>query len=306
MKIKIITGYWMNATGFPFWSSNEVRKDRYLGSIKAHCENIELPIICYTHKESIHELMELKLNHNLSNLEIKIMELSDMKYHNRFMGIRNNGNQEELDGRGCEILWGKIQVIENELNDCDRIFWIDAGLQHPGIFPWRFSKKYFKKEHHLNLKNWWVEHDVYNFKELLNTQTFNNLNLITKNKFMILGASSPQTIIDYNELGLIDYSVSPPYPIGGLFGGDIVKVKKFINLFWVNAEKVLDVNQLKTEEYIMKLTYDEMIDDEKTYIPFDVHATHEHDPFHFEEWDSESNPKPLYITLIELLNYKNK
>jgi hypothetical protein len=306
MKTKIVTGYWMDVPGFPFWSVGEVRRDRYLGSIKSHCENIGLPIICYTHKKSIQELQDLKLKYNLSNLEIKIMELSDMKYHDRFMEIRNNGIQE-YDGRGSEILWGKIQVLEKELNNCDKVYWIDAGLQHPGIFPWRFSKKYFKKEDHLNsIPGWHTEYDVFNFKKLINIQTFNNLNHITNNKIMVLGSSSPQTVSDYYELRLVDYPVPPPFPIGGLFGGDVLKVKIFIDLFWENAEKILNISQLKTEEYIMKLAYDEMSENERTYIPFDVHSTYNHDSFHFEEWNGNTDPKPLYMTLIDILNYKHK
>jgi hypothetical protein len=303
MKTKLITGYWMNSPGFPFKTVGDVRKDRYLGSIKAHCENIGLPIICYTNKMSIPELEELKIKYNLDNLTIKIMELSDMKYHNKFMKIRESGI-EEGDGRGCEILWGKIQVMENELNDCDRIFWIDAGLQHPGIFPWRFSKKYFKKEDHSNsIPGWWTEYDVYNFKDLLNQKTFENLYEMTMGKLLILGSSSPQTINDYYELGLVDNVVSDPFPIGGLFGGDIPQVKTFIDSFWVESDKLLDMNQLKTEEYIMKLSYDKMIDSEKISIPFDIHTTYNHDEFHFEDWDIEKDPKPLYMVWNDILNY---
>lgn len=306
MKTKLITGYWMGSEGFPFKTTNNLRKYRYLGSIKSHCENIKLPIICYTHKKNVVELEDLKSKYNLSNLTIKIMELSDMKYHNRFMEIRNNGNQEELDGRGCEILWGKIQVIENELNDCDRIFWIDAGLQHPGIFPWRFSKKYFKKEDHDGyIPNWHANFDVYNFKDLLNDNTFIKLNCLTKNKIIILGCTNHQTQNDYHDFDLVDIEKVPPFPIGGLFGGDVKKMKVFIDNFWEEGEKVLNKNLLRTEEYVMKLAYDNMADDEKTYLSFDTYSTEytsSHTEFHFEEWNDKTQLKPLYMVWFDILN----
>lgn len=305
MKIKLVTGYWMDSPGFPFRCVGDVRKERYLGSIKAHCENINIPIVCYTHKKSISELEKLKLDYNLSNLEIKLMELDEMKFHKKLMSIRESGIHED-DGRGCEILWGKLQVLENETQDCDRLFWIDAGIQHPGIFPWRYSKKYSRKEDHSNsIPNWWTEYDVYNFKGLLNTNTFDQLYIITNNKFLILGSTSPQTVNDYYELGLVEHPTSMPYPIGGMFGGDIIKLRKFINIFWDQTEKILSLNQLKTEEYIMKLSYDKMNEDEKIFIPFDVHSTSVHDEFHFENWNSEKDPKPLYMVWNDILNYNN-
>jgi hypothetical protein len=303
MKTKLVTGYWMDSPDFPFRTVDEIRKGRYLGSIKSHCENIGLPVICYTHRKSLSDLEELKFKYNLSNLTIKIMELSDMKYHNRFMEIRKLGNNED-SGRGCEIMWGKFQVIENELNDCDRVFWIDAGLQHPGIFPWRFAKKHFKKEDHITpIPNWHIDHDVFNFKRLLNDVTFEKLNHITKNKIIILGCTNNQHANDYYDFGLVESVRTPPFPIGGLFGGDVEKVKIFINHFWSECEKVLNVNLLRTEEYVMKLAYDNMSEVEKTYVSFDAYATFPHDDFHFEEWDKEKNLKPLYMVWVDILNH---
>jgi hypothetical protein len=76
MKAKIVTAYWMDANGYPFQGSNNSRKPRYLGSLIAHCKNINLPIVCYTHSRNLEELETLKLKYELNNLEIKLLELN--------------------------------------------------------------------------------------------------------------------------------------------------------------------------------------------------------------------------------------
>jgi hypothetical protein len=42
MKSKIVTAYWMDVNGYPFQGSSNVRKPRYIGSLIAHCKNINL------------------------------------------------------------------------------------------------------------------------------------------------------------------------------------------------------------------------------------------------------------------------
>jgi hypothetical protein len=89
MKTKIVTAYWMDVNGYPFQGSTNVRKPRYLGSLISHCQGIDLPVVCYTHSKNLEELNKIKTDYNLSNLEIKILELSDMKYHKQISEIRD-------------------------------------------------------------------------------------------------------------------------------------------------------------------------------------------------------------------------
>jgi len=304
MRIKIVTGYWMDCQGTPFRGVGEGRKDRYLGSIKAHCENLNYPIICYTHQRSYDELKHLKDTYNLNNLQIKIMELYDMKLHKEINKVRENTSIVEDDGRGTEILWGKLDVLEKELNDCDFIYWIDAGLQHPGIFPWRYSKKYNKIEDHKeSIPYWWTEYDVYNFKELLNKKTIDILNNLCKNKVCFLTSNNPQVSYHiYENIG----ALLPPYPIGGFFGGDSKKLKKFIELYWDFCYTLLSNDKLATEEVVMKYCYDKLTENEKINFIFEYHAVGEHDEYHFEEWNENKNPKPLYMVWKDILNYENK
>lgn len=305
MKIKLVTAYWMDCEGYPFQGTSAIRKERYLGSIKAHCENIGLPLVCYTHQKNFNELLAFKNTYQLTNLEIKILELYDMKLHKEISIVRDKHFDLGLNGRGTEILWGKIEIMEKESNDCDQLYWIDAGLQHPGIFPWRYSKKYNQiTDHKQTIPNWWAEYDVYNFKELLNSKTLSILSKICENKIMFLTASGPQTRYLFQEMKIIDYPISSPYPIGGFFGGETKIVKKFVEFYWEFSYILLNKEHLCTEESIMKLCYDKLSSNEKINFLFDVHATAEHDLYHFEEWDKSKDPKPLYVVWQEILNTK--
>jgi hypothetical protein len=309
MKTKIVTAYWMDCNGLPFLGSGSIRKERYLGSIIAYCQNIDLPIVCYTHNKSLDELIKIKTEYNLNNLEIKILELSDVKYHKKIQEIVNSDKErylKELDGRGCEIMWGKFDVLERESNDCDRIFWIDAGLQHPGLFTWRHSKTFNKIEDHKDsqkLGSWWANLDVYNFKDFFNTKIFNDLSKASTNKLSLITSFGPQISYPFNLLGIIDYSLQTPYPVGAVIGGDINKVKKYVLFFWDFVLKVLDKKTLCTEESIMKPAFDLMGEDEVYTKTFTSFYCCEHDDFHFKLWEESWNqPKPFYISWKELID----
>ena len=308
MKAKIVTAYWMDVNGYPFQGSANIRKDRYLGSLKSHCENLGLPVICYTHELSLHEVEKLKNDFNLDNLEIKLLELKDVKYHNEICQIRDANFDQNLDGRGTEIMWGKFDILERELDDCDRLYWVDCGLQHPGIFPWRYSGKYNKVEDHNNLTaRWWEDYDVHNFKPIFNEKIFEKLNTICEDKITLLTSINPQISYRFKSEGLIDYDVRTPFPVGGLIGGDTKILKKYVQHYWEFAKKVLDKNKfLCTEEAIMKIALDNMDENEIVAFKFSAFWSGEHDQYHFEMWTSESNnPKPLYMVWYDILNYND-
>jgi hypothetical protein len=310
MKTKIVTAYWMDANGLPFLGSNSGRKERYLGSLIAYCQNIDLPIICYTHNKSLSELHNIKEKYNLNNLEIKLLELSDVKYHKEIQEIVNSDvdrYQRDLDGRGAEIMWGKFDVIERELDSCDKLFWLDVGLQHPGIFTWRYSKVFNKVEDHkdsIKLGSWWANLDVYNYKYFFNTEVITNLSNAIDNKITLITSYGPQISYPFYSLGLVNTHFETPYPVGALVGGDVVPMKKYVNLFWEFAKKVLDSKILCTEESIMKPILDMMDKNEVKPFTFTSFYCCEHDKFHFEEWEeSWGEPKPFYTAWNDLINY---
>lgn len=304
MNTKIVTAYWMGVNGYPFQGSNDSRKSRYLGSLISHCLGIDLPIICYTHNKNLEELYQLKQEYNLSNLDIKVLELTDMRYHKQISKVRDINFYENLDGRGPEIMWGKFQVLEQEINNNDFVYWIDVGIQHPGIFPWRYCKQYNKVNDHPVSGPWWDQYDSYNFSSLLNIKIFTNLNKKCNKSISTITCTSPQISYPFYNNNLINYSVGPLYPVGGMIGGNPQILQKYISLFWDYVEKILDKNILCTEEAIMKLVHDKMDSSELNCLTFDAWYSGDHDTFHFSSWNKESGlPKPLYMIWNDILNY---
>jgi hypothetical protein len=313
MKSKIVTAYWMDAEGLPFQGGYSVRKQRYLGSIIAHCQNIKLPVVCYTHQKSLGELETIKKDFNLDNLEIKILELGEIKYHSEIDKIRNSDLEtyiRELDGRGCEIMWGKFDALERELDGYDRVYWVDAGIQHPGIMTWGRSKKYNTPyDHHnpVHMTSWWTEYDVYNFPDFFNDKIFKKLDEICENKIHFITSNTPQILYNiFNEKKIINTPINLPFPIGGMFGGDTKILKKFIDNFWFLAEKIVNEKVLVQEDCIMKPSFDMLSKDEKIEFLFTSWSCCEHDKFHFEDWDESWNePKPFYTVFNDILNYND-
>jgi len=311
MKIKYLTAYWMDVAGYPFQGANSNRKDRYLGSLTSHCKNLGREIICYTHQKNLHELEELKKIHNLNNLTIKILELTDMKLHKGINACREKYFNTDLDGRGPEIMWGKFDVIERELNDTDQIFWIDVGLQHPGIFPWMYCIPYHDKKFH-DLSDgsppYWnhIQQTQYNFGLLFNENLINKIEVITKDKIFVISTNNPQTSYgQWQSNNIIEYDIHHgPYLIAGMFGGNSNKMRQFVDKFWYFANKAIECDFLVTEESIMKVVFDALNKD--IFIPFDF-STHQNGSkidYHFEIWkDNNDGPKPLYMVWHDILKY---
>ena len=303
MRVKIVTAYWMGLSDTKFQGVPNIRKQRYLGSLIASCKNLGLPIICYTRNENLNEVQQIKDEHNLSNLEIKILELSDVKLHNKINEVRERNFNKDLCGRGPEIMWGKFDIVEKELDNCDQVFWLDCGIQHPGIFPWRYSKKYFNLEDHPVVGDWWNQLDVFNFGKIFNETLFNKIIDITKNKIILLTSTSPQVSYPIELVKHSNNLMSSPYPIGGLIGGDVKIFKKFIDSFWRMAEFSLEKEILCTEEVLMKFAYDDLNVDETINFNFTSYYINHHDEFHFNMWDINSNhPKPLYMVWHDIIN----
>jgi len=306
MKAKIVTAYWMDVEGYPFQGTRQSLKTRYLGSLISHCKGIDLPIICYTHSKNEKELLDLKNEYKLDNLEIKILELYDMKYHSQISQVRDSNFDNCLEGRGPEIMWGKFQAVEQELDGFDRVYWIDCGLQHPGIFPWMYCVPYGDKKFHVNVvRPIWADCEItqYDFTKLFNKNIFEKLNNVCDGKIATLCCTSPQIGYPYVEHGIETIPIQAPYPIGGMIGGDTKQFKKYLQTFWETCEKVLDKNFLCTEEVIMKVAHD-INKDIMLPFTFGAYQTNEHDQYHFELWNETFNkPKPLYMVWHDIINY---
>ena len=308
MNTKLVTAYWMDCQGRPFQGAKPIRKIRYQGSLISHCIGSNLPIVCYTHQKNFDELTEIKLKFKLTNLELKILELADVKFHKEINDVRNKNFDPDLDGRGPEIMWGKFDVLERELEGFDRVYWVDVGLQYPGLFPWMYSKVYNPNITDFGIpRDWWNTLDVFNFSKLIDSNIYTKLDLMCNNKLAFVCSYGPQIGYPFQENGILSQSFESPYPVGGMFGGDVKVFKKYINLFWSFARQMLEKESLCTEEVLMKPSYDLIPDKEKIALTFDKYDPSvggEHDDHHYRIWNSSKNPyKPFYMVWHDLKNF---
>jgi hypothetical protein len=203
-------------------------------------------------------------------------------------------------------MWGKFQAVEQELDGFDRVYWIDCGLQHAGIFPWMYCVPYGDKKFHIGVERpVWADCEItqYDFTKLLNTSIFEKLNNVCDGKIATLCCTSPQIGYPYSQYGIQTIPIESPYPIGGMIGGDTKEFRKYLQNFWETCEKVLDKNFLCTEEVIMKVTHDINKDIMLPFM-FGIYQTNEHDQYHFEIWNESFNkPKPLYMVWHDIINY---
>lgn len=305
IKSKIVTAFWMDCQGSPFQGANPDRKIRYQGSLISHCIGSNLPVVCYTHQRNFDELNNIKIKYNLTNLELKILELTDVKYHKEINEIRTKSFDTDLDGRGPEIMWGKFDVIERELDGFDRVYWVDVGLQHPGIYPWMYSKVYKPEIDGFGIpREWWASLDVFNFSKLIDSNIYTKLDQICTDKIVFVCSYGPQIGYPFLQKGILNHQFESPYPVGGMIGGDVKILKKYIDIFWDYAKQMLDKNSLCTEEVLMKPSYDTIPKEEKVTLIFNTFASGEHDEFHYKLWDSKKNPlKPFYMMWEDIKNY---
>lgn len=306
MKTKIVTALWLNVEGFPFQGTRDTQKTRYFGSLLSHCKNIDLPIVCYTHEINWDELVHLKEVNNLSNLELKLLELKDMKLHGAIEKVRETNYIEELAGRGPEIMWGKFQCLEQELDGFDMVYWVDAGIQHPVILPWMFNSLYADASFHQGGRAAWADNEIsqYNFPKLFNGYMFEKLNILCNGKFFNIVCNDGQGSYRFKEHGISDNDTIGPYPLGGVFGGDVSIVRKYLELFWAVCDKVLKANYYCTDQSVMKMVLDLFGRDSPAFYlaHFDCHY-YEHRDFHFKLWDNtQGYCKPFYMVFIDILN----
>jgi hypothetical protein len=311
MKTKIVTGCWLDCFGPPYQGASIYRKYRYLGGLVYQCLGFApLQVVCYTHKKNYEEISQLKNSYKLENLEIKLLELEEIKLHDKITKVRERNYIEELSGRGPEIMWGKFDILEREIEGVDKLYWTDVGITHAGIFPWRFNSKFNEVHHHIPLPFPAIieltDLEQYNFTSLYNKALIDKINDLTNNKIFVLTSLNPQHCMDEFIAKQIVKSINlDKHPIGGFIGGDVNVLKIFINKFWNFCNIVLHNNFYNNDETIMKLCYDEFDKNNIVSTNFDVHYDHTSDILfnHFQQWTKESNkPKPLYTVWQDILN----
>lgn len=216
------------------------RYHHYFHSLKTLLKT-EADFVIYTSGNEKNDLQE-KIKPEVENQSVKFIEyeLFEHPYHKYF--------QEKMNGiktdRCNEIMHGKVIWMKNHLHeDYDYIYWIDCGLSHGGLFPHKYI--------------YGTGFESYFNCTLFNPKLVNGLNSL--DKITIIVATQERHFMDlppninfYQTIPRRIYS----HVVGGLFGGNVEKLKIFIQNYENVFNEMVSFGGLDREEHLLTLLYD--------------------------------------------------
>ena len=218
-------------------------------------------IVCFTSKEEIDNLKSWFYNdHHVDPevLEFRVFDLYKSRHYNKIQANKNVEHVKKTD-RCHEIQYNKFYWAKliKDRHDYDRVFWVDAGLSHGGLFPEEYQ-----------LGNKWESHfAIVMFRKKILQQWCDQ----SKDNILMMAKSNignyywSQTVPDhfYKEYN------TDKHIIGGMFGGTPKQYDELVDTFNKYLLKVLKgSDELYHEEKIMSCMY---ADDKDKYntIEFD-------------------------------------
>jgi hypothetical protein len=247
MKTLIYTCIYSNLWGTEFGG----RPSRNLHYIYSFLNILNLnadKFICFTNNEEIEDLEKFfYVENNISDkkLEFKIFDLKETKYFEEIKKIKNLKEMETSD-RCYEVQYNKFFWLDliDDIDEYEKIYWIDAGLSHGGIIHSKYStgngyEKGFKFS-------------------LFNEKLLNRINEITEDKILLLSKNNRGMYYWSNTVPEKYYSkyTKDEHIIGGMFGGNVKGIKEYKNAFEAQLVQLLEnENSLYHEELIMTCIY---------------------------------------------------
>lgn len=259
MKTKIVTAFYTDIAGHPYYGHGDVaRHERYLHSLRV-LNNMEKEIICYCNETQCDLLKKYINEFNLNNVTIKIFNLKDSKYTESMIKIKNETDDFKFYH---ESDWNKIILLEKEYDEnYDYIYWIDVGLSHHGLFPKRYNPN-------AELATGFsADYNTYSFTNLFNNKLIDGINNFVGDK--LLSINNTLFFHNMNDLHSIlneEYKSYDSLNIGGIIGGNIDKLKWFINNFYEIGDKVINKNKIINHEAIMSYMRNENNDKFKSFV----------------------------------------
>jgi hypothetical protein len=269
MNTKLVTAYYPVHNGPPFWGK-ENRHRWYKHSIASIC-NTGVPVVCYTDAgESYDELLQIKNERQLDNLEIKIYDIASNPFQERMYRVRAEGNPDLYNNylhpfykMPFSIYWMKWNFLKMEYEEDTYIYWIDGGLSTDGVFPKR-GNDYADEDgfdiRYAEMGNFYTDHEFkfHSFKKIFNPDLITKINNFVGDKVLNL-CRQDQTDNDFYTL---EDKLNVPikgkvaqankYPVGAIFGGNSPYLMEYINKFNEVADQILSIGDYAcTEQEIM-------------------------------------------------------
>lgn len=275
MKVRFVTGAYDDLNGTKYYGRIN-RGGHYVFSLSC-LNNMGKPITCFTNKRTALKMAPYLALEDCENIELVNYNLEDYKHHKAIQDIRNKNEERYTNAsweqRCVEIMWGKFEwmskVLE-EMDDEDYLFWIDAGLSHPGVVP---SSKYNPYPYHSMSPA--LKHEYAFRNERLFTPEFvDGIVEYTGEKLLNILCNRPQ----HSDPMPVDYTRKiVGSVIGGLFGGKKKVMQPYIASFEEAASYFLQKESLVKEEEIMTYLLN---------INFDSFKLFQFDTWYHIDWDS--------------------
>jgi len=238
-------------------------------------------VVCFTSPEELSDLENFFFSkHNVDRniLELRSFDLKDSKYFTKIKSKKDLEEMKKLD-RCYEIQYNKFfwfDLIDDRFS-YDRVYWIDAGLSHGGLFPGQYRIDGPDRYYNINLFN-------PDTLSKINSETENNILLLSKNNSGKFFWSQTLPKNYYNE-----YNFSR-HIIGGMFGSTPENYNLLKDLFDDLLKLVLEQEEdLYMEELFLSCIY---FNNKSLFI------TKEFDDWFKRENHEEGKFKYFYHTLL--------
>lgn len=248
MKTLFITCLYGNLYGTEY-GGRPSRSHHYRVSLLNILKTNPTKTVCFTSEEELEMLQNFYyVQNNISKdlLEIRPFNLQNSKYFDLIQSKKNLDKMKTLD-RCFEIQYNKFfwfDQIKDSYN-YDRVYWIDAGLSHGGLFPGEYRDQTKGYDSHFTITLFTPE-----FLEKLNKETSDRINILSKNNTGGLYWSQSLPPKYFNKFE------NHRHIIGGMFGGTPERYNKFKELFEKLLVELLEnEDELYMEELIMSCLY---------------------------------------------------
>jgi len=257
MRTKLVTAFYTDIIGFPFFGHDAfARHERYLHSLRT-LNNMDTEIVCYCNDTQFDLMTKYCEDYNLTNVTIKISNLKDYPNSQRMIDLKKSNNSFNFYH---EVDWNKLFLLSKEYDESyDYIYWIDCGLSHRGLFLLKYNPNADKIT---GLSRDW---ENYSFTNLFCPELFPKINNWVGDK--LINLANTMFSHNVNELNRV-YNDTHDYKhmsVGGILGGHISKLNWFINEFNRIADICLDSNYILNHEAMITKINFENSDMFKTY-----------------------------------------
>ena len=254
----------------------------------AQMHELGVPIYCYTDKRNMIKYMPTFLLSGYDNYRFFSYNLNDSPYFDRIQEVKDSNvemyrNSPSWQSRCLEIMWGKFDLITHAaeqmgIDSNKYLYWIDAGLSHPGVIPMRFNSVFNEDDYRSSSYEY---SQRFRMNRIFNQKLPDYLAEYTgENKLLHFLCTRPQHS-DPSHLRV----ERPDYigtAVGGLFGGNVRMMYDLAQQAKDICKDLLDHGYLLKEEDILTYMINFNLKEDKTFK--DRLTMYTFDTWYHEDW----------------------